>query len=38
VLAKRQPGDKVKLGVLRDRQSLEIDVVLERRSDLFEER
>lgn len=38
VLAKRQPGDKVKLGVLRDRQALEIDVVLESRSRLFEER
>jgi len=37
VLAKRQPGDKVKLGVLRDRQTLEISVVLERRSALFEE-
>ena len=25
ILAKRQPGDEVKLGVLRDRQTLEID-------------
>ena len=27
VLAKKQPGDKVKLGILRDRKNLEIDVV-----------
>lgn len=38
VLAKREPGDKVKLGVLRDRETLEIGVVLARRSTLFEER
>ena len=37
VLAKQQPGDKVKLGVLRDRKILEIDVVLARRETLFEE-
>lgn len=38
VLAKQQPGDKVKLGILRDRKTLEIDVVLARREALFEER
>ncbi len=38
VLAKRQPGDKVKLGILRDRNTLELDVVLARRETLFEDR
>lgn len=38
VLAKQQPGDKVRLGILRDRKNLEIDVVLARREALFEER
>ncbi|MEY3896181.1 MAG: hypothetical protein RLZZ214_1701 [Verrucomicrobiota bacterium] len=38
VLAKKQPGDTVKLGILRDRKNLEIDVVLARREALFEER
>ena len=38
VLAKKQPGDKVKLGLLRDRKSLEVQVVLARRETLFEER
>ena len=38
VLAKRQPGDKVKLGVLRDRKPLEVEVVLASRHTLFEER
>jgi S1-C subfamily serine protease len=38
VLAKRQPGDSVKLTILRDRKTLEIDVVLARREALFEER
>lgn len=38
VLAKRQPGDQVKLGVLRDRKSLEMDVTLASRAELFEER
>jgi serine protease Do len=37
-LAKQQPGDKVKLGILRDRKNLEIDVILARREALFEER
>jgi serine protease Do len=37
VLAKRQPGDKVKLGVLRDLKSLEVEVLLARREALFEE-
>lgn len=38
VLAKKQPGDTVRLGVLRDRKSLEVQVVLARREALFEER
>ncbi len=38
VLAKKQPGDKVRLGVLRDRRALEVEVVLARREALFEER
>lgn len=38
VLAKRQPGDKVKLGILRDHKSLEVEVVLARADSLFEER
>jgi serine protease Do len=38
VLAKKQPGDTVKLGLLRDRKSLEVQVVLARREALFEER
>lgn len=38
VLAKKQPGDKVRLGVLRDRRSLEVEVVLARREALFDER
>jgi serine protease Do len=38
VLAKRQPGDKVKLGFLRERASHEVEVVLARRETLFEER
>ncbi len=38
VLAKQQPGDKVKLGIQRDHKTLEIDVVLARREALFEER
>jgi serine protease Do len=37
VLAKQQPGDKVKLGILRDRKNLEIDVILARYEALFEE-
>jgi serine protease Do len=37
VLAKRQPGDKVKLGFLRERASHEVEVVLARRETLFEE-
>lgn len=38
LLAKRQAGDRVKLGLLRDRQTRETDVVLKRRNELFEER
>ena len=38
VLAKKQPGDTVKLGLLRDRKSLKVQVVLARREALFEER
>lgn len=37
LLAKRQAGDAVKLGFRRDRQSLEAEVVLKRRNELFEE-
>jgi serine protease Do len=35
LLAKRQPGDSVKLGILRDRRTIEREVVLARREDLF---
>jgi serine protease Do len=38
MLAKRQPGDQVKLGVLRDQEELEVTVTLKRRNELFEER
>jgi serine protease Do len=38
VLAKQQPGDKVKLGIQRDQKTIQIDVVLARREALFEER
>ena len=38
VLAKRRPGDKVKLGLSRERKSLEVEVVLSSRQALFEER
>lgn len=38
VLAKKQAGDTVKLGVLRDRDKLDVDVTLKRRNELFEER
>ncbi|NJR43449.1 MAG: PDZ domain-containing protein, partial [Akkermansiaceae bacterium] len=37
ILAKRQPGDSVKLSVLRDRKISEIDVVLARRDKIFSE-
>ncbi len=37
VLAKRQAGDEVKLGILRDREKLEIKVTLKRRNELFSE-
>lgn len=37
LLAKRQAGETVKLGVERDRRSIEADVLLKRRSDLFAE-
>jgi serine protease Do len=38
ILAKRQPGDQVRLGVLRDRDELEVTVTLKRRNELFEQR
>jgi S1-C subfamily serine protease len=38
VLAKKQPGDTVRLGLLREHQSLEVQVVLARQEALFEER
>lgn len=38
VLAKRQPGDKVKLGILRDGKTSEVIVTLARADSLFEER
>ena len=38
ILAKRQAGDQVKLGVLRDKESLEVKVTLKRRNELFEQR
>jgi serine protease Do len=38
ILAKRQAGDQVKLGVRRDQQSLEMNVTLKRRNELFEAR
>ncbi len=38
VLIKRQAGDKISLGLIRDRKSLKVDVVLARREALFEER
>ncbi len=37
LLAKRQAGETVKLGVQRDRRSIEANVMLKRRSDLFAE-
>ena len=36
MLAKRQAGDEVKLGILRDRRKLDMNVTLKRRSELFE--
>jgi serine protease Do len=38
MLAKRQAGDAVKLGVLRDKESLEVKVTLKRRNELYEQR
>ena len=38
VLAKKQPGDKVTLGVLRGRKTLQLEVELARRNSLFDER
>lgn len=37
MLAKRQAGDQAKLGILRDRRKMEMNVMLKRRSELFEE-
>jgi serine protease Do len=38
ILAKRQPGDRVKLGLLRDRDDVVVNVTLKRRNELFEQR
>jgi serine protease Do len=38
ILAKRQPGDKVALGVQRDERELDMKVTLKRRNELFEQR
>lgn len=38
MLAKRQAGDQAKLGIMRDRRKLEVDVMLKRRSELFEDK
>ncbi len=38
MLKKRQPGDKVKLGITRDRRDFEVEVVLVSLSSLYEER
>lgn len=38
MLAKRQAGDEVKLGLLRDRRTLEIKVTLKRRNELYQQR
>ena len=38
VLAKRQPGDEVKIGVDRENEKLQIAVTLKRRNELFEQR
>ena len=38
MLVKRQPGDKVKLGILRDGKTLEVEVGLVRLDTLFQER
>jgi serine protease Do len=38
MLAKRQAGDPVNLGLLRDKQSLEVKVTLKRRNELYEQR
>ena len=38
MLAKRQAGDQVKLGVLRDKESLDVKVTLKRRNELYEQR
>lgn len=37
ILAKRQAGDQVKVGVLRDNRELEMTITLKRRSELFSE-
>ncbi len=38
ILAKRQAGDRVKLGVLRDNKELEMTVTLKRLNELYEQR
>jgi serine protease Do len=37
ILAKRQAGEQVKIGILRDRSKLEMNVILKRRNELFEQ-
>ncbi len=38
ILAKKQAGDQVKIGVTRDQKKLEINVTLKRRNELFQQR
>ena len=38
ILAKRQAGDQVKLGVVRDNNNLEVKVTLKRRNELYQSR
>ena len=38
ILAKHQPGDRVKVGILRDKEKLEVDVTLKSFSELFNQR
>lgn len=38
ILAKRQAGDKVKLGILRDRRNFQVEVVLAKLGDLYQGR
>ena len=38
VLAKRQAGDSVKMGISRDGKPMSLDIILARREALYEER